>query len=238
MDGLTRTVREQLALGRLLPLGDAGEALWIAESAVVARLRRTAAGVPGVRLGAVEVRLAAADHHAGAAVAPPGALPHGPLRLTAGFEAAVDEPLPRLAERLRAALGAAVRDGLGAKVEAVDLRVTGLLGSAGAEGRGGAADEKPGPAGVGPAIVEGTAGAVEAAVRAVPGVAGLTRRLSGFGPGVRVLDTPAAREVHIQLAVTPERPAVTVARAAAAAARSAAQRGTAARVTTALVVTP
>ncbi|NUP44036.1 MAG: nucleopolyhedrovirus P10 family protein, partial [Streptomyces sp.] len=51
MDRLARTVREQVALGRLLPLGGAGDAAWITESAAVAVLRRAADALPGVRLG-------------------------------------------------------------------------------------------------------------------------------------------------------------------------------------------
>ncbi|WP_262413601.1 hypothetical protein [Actinacidiphila acidipaludis] len=51
------TVREQVALGRLLPLGAAGDPLWITESAVADVLRRAAA-LPGIRLGAVRILLA------------------------------------------------------------------------------------------------------------------------------------------------------------------------------------
>ncbi|MDX6356672.1 MAG: hypothetical protein QOF98_3575, partial [Streptomyces sp.] len=200
MDRLTRTVREQVALGRLLPLGGPDDAAWIAESAAVRVLRRSAAGLPGVRLGEVGVLLGAAAEADVLVAAPPqgapvGALPHLPLRVEAAFEAAVDEPLPAVAERLRDVLWAAARDGVGLAVAAVDLRVTGLL-------EDGLLEDGPLPpddhdedaAGGGQELgqamaLPGTAEALEATVRAVPGVLGLTRRLAGLGPGLRVHDT-------------------------------------------------
>jgi hypothetical protein len=148
--------------------------------------------------------------------APPGALPHGPLRITAAFEASVAEPLPLAAERLREALFAAAREGLGLPVEVVDLEVAGLLDeNAGVDdtdamdgmddmgdtdrvaGPDGVAD---GPGAAGPALPGATpppraaaeaaeaARAVEAAVRAVPGVVDLAGVLPG-GSGLRVRDT-------------------------------------------------
>src|SRR4051794_22719153 len=106
MDRLARTVGEQVALGRLLPLGEAGDAAWITESAAAGALRRAADVVPGVRLGAVSLALAADPAVGGEApgpadvggAAPVGALPYRPLRITADFEAAVDDPLPRTAD--------------------------------------------------------------------------------------------------------------------------------------------
>src|SRR5438874_648961 len=95
-------------------------------SAMVVRPRT--AGSAAARLGAVAVGPA---HPAGAGDsgpgAPMGALPHVPVRIGAGFEAGVDEPLPVTAERLRAALWSTARDLLGIEVAVVDLTVTGLL---------------------------------------------------------------------------------------------------------------
>jgi hypothetical protein len=175
VDRLADTVREQVALGRLLPLGGPGDAVWITERAAVRALRRACAGVPGVRLrtlaaGPDEVdrpdepddpdgsgslvgeEAGPADRHLPAA-APLGALPHQPLRIEAAFDAAPDEPLPVSAERLREALFAAAADGVGLPVARVDLRVTGLLDggddaqdAAGADAEEGAQGQE-GPAG-------------------------------------------------------------------------------------------
>jgi hypothetical protein len=289
VDRLTRTVREQVALGRLLPLGGPDDAAWIAERAAVRSLRRICAALPGVRLGSVAIVLGgvpvdasatdtadpadtvdpvgsaagvaghSADSPAGAgrsdghgvvssaggfvpeapSAAPLGALPHVPLRIEADFEAAMGEPLPQLAERLRDALWAAAEGGLGLAVEAVDLRVTGLLD-----------DETPPPpveeaeqdpeVEMGPAMVQGTTEAVKAAVRAVPGVLRLTRRLAGLG-SLRIRDTQApgvpGRRVQLQIATAPAHLPLAVARDAAAAVTAAAAPGAPGPVTTAVVVT-
>jgi hypothetical protein len=170
--------------------------------------------------------------------APVGALPHVPLRIEADFEATVDEPLPLVAERLRDALWGAAEDGLGLAVEAVDLRVTGLL-----EDETAPPDAAEGPepeAETGPALVQATTEAVEAAVRAVPGVLQFTQRLAGL-PGLRIRDTQApgvpARRVQLQIATAPVHRPLTVARAVAAAATAAAGPGAPGPVMTAVVVT-
>lgn len=269
MDRLARTVREQVALGRLLPLGEAGDAAWITESAAVAALRRVADALPGVRLGAVGVRLDDAGEDPGPGggagevaplgreddaggggrhgAAPTGALPYGPLRITADFGAGLDEPLPRSAERLRAVLWATARDGLGVPVRAVDLEVSGLLEGGpelaqvregvvvdeGAQGEG--ARELPG-AGEG---APGAAERVAAAALAVPGVLRLTRRLAGLGSGVRVRDTQDApgRRVQVQFAVAAGHRPYEVARAVTAAITAAAALDAPGPVATAVVVT-
>ena len=326
MDRLSTTVREQVALGRLLPLGSAGDPLWITESAV-ARVLRRAAAWPGLRLGPVRILLdetgvagagapaggpapdaapapgplpgagAAADGalarggepggagsaadgalarggepggagspvgggvgpHGGAPAggaapgptgaevldaAPLGALAHGPLRIEAGFETTMDEPLPVVAERLREALWARARDAFGATVTAVDLRVTGILEDAAEAGHDAA--EVPAAAGPAPcdgglpaAVPNGPAEAVAVAVRAVPGVAAITARLAGMGSGVRVAGPearPGSRRVQVQIAVAPGHHPVAVARAVALAATAAAS-GAPDPVSTAVVVT-
>jgi len=268
-DRLARTVREQVALGRLLPLGGPGDPVWITEQAAVLALRRGCAGLPGVRLGTVAVRLDAGDgadgappeppdgdsRAAGPDAAPPGALPHGPLRITAAFEASVAEPLPAAAERLRAALFGAARGGLGLDVAVVDLEVAGLLeeadagngarvpdGSAGppAGGRPRPPGHQGEPVGLLPGTGSGTAGAVEAAVRAVPGVVGLAGVPAGNG-GLQVRDTrppqPPGRRVRVQLAAVPGHHALTVGRLAADAARAAAAPGAPGPVAASVLVT-
>jgi len=195
-DPLTTAVREQIALGRLLPLGGPGDALWITESTAVAVLRRACAQLPGVRLGAVEVTLVpgaddADDAPEDRAGAPPSALPHVPVRVAAGFEAGAGEPLPLAAERLREVLWQAADTLVGLAVAAVDLHVTGLLEDDGAEpGATAAPGDAATTTGAAPRL---TPEAVPESIRplavaalAVPGVTGLTRRLAGFGTGLRL----------------------------------------------------
>jgi hypothetical protein len=265
MDGLTRTVREQIALGRLLPLGSPQDGAWITESAAVRVMRRAAAAVPGVRLGAVS--LVAVDR-GGTAPALPQAAPVGaparaPIRIEAAFEAAPDEPLPQVADRLRLALWAAAEDGLGISVAEVDLHVTGLLdaqatdrgpqdGGDPAAGRGGAdrgARTAPDAeawetddAEAGEALVPDAPEEVAAAVRAVPGVLRLSSRLGGFGSGVRVQDTDGTqgvpgRRVQVQFEVAAGHVPLAVARRVAGAVRAAAEPGAPGPVDAAVVVT-
>ncbi|MFC8825736.1 hypothetical protein ACFT9I_10305 [Streptomyces sp. NPDC057137] len=127
-DGWSAAVRERLGLGRLLPLGDAADGAWLAERAAATALRRTAARVPGAALG--RLRLCLADPGSAerpAVPPPPSALPPGTLRVEGDFAAVAGEPLPDVAERLRAALYAHAVDRLGLRVTEVDLRVTALL---------------------------------------------------------------------------------------------------------------
>ncbi|MGW5350499.1 nucleopolyhedrovirus P10 family protein [Streptomyces sp. NPDC004031] len=269
MDRLARTVREQVALGRLLPLGEAADSAWITENAAVAALRRVADSLPGVRLGALVLELddsggddggsgavpggtsggasgaAPGEGPSGAVAArsegaaPVGALPYGPLRITADFAAALDEPLPRTAERLRAALWASAREGIGVPVHSVDLAVTGLLDELPAPDAvlEGVVVEGEGP----PELTDGARGGpadrVAAAALAVPGVLRLTRRLAGFGAGVRVRDAADGRRVQVQLAVAAGNRPYTVARAVAAAVTAAAAEGAPGPVAAAVVVT-
>ncbi|MET8133190.1 nucleopolyhedrovirus P10 family protein [Streptomyces sp. NPDC005251] len=133
-DWWTQVVRHQLGLGRLLPLGLPRDGAWITEEAAESVLRRAAAGVDGVRLGALRIALADPDRTGTPAVPPPpSALPPGPLRVTAEFLASADptvpgvEPLPATAARLRLTLATAATQRLGLDVSGVDLRVTDLL---------------------------------------------------------------------------------------------------------------
>ncbi|MFE1439776.1 nucleopolyhedrovirus P10 family protein [Streptomyces sp. NPDC058739] len=208
-----RVVREQVSLGRLLPLGVARDGAWIAESAAETVLRGAADGVPGVRLGALRIALSDPDNGGTPAVPPPpSALPPGPLRLSADFAAHAAEPLPTTASRLRTALAAAATDGVGLTVTEVDLHVTGLW------------DEEPGPRDPGserapernapqPAQTGDDETRVAAAALAVPGVSRLTGTLGGLGRAVHIEDGPTPtpslprRHVRVELAVrSPHQP--------------------------------
>ncbi|MET7388859.1 nucleopolyhedrovirus P10 family protein [Streptomyces sp. NPDC005529] len=226
-DRWAQVVRQQLGLGRLLPLGRSRDGAWITESAADAVLRRAATAVDGVRLGALRIALADPDTpYASAVPAPPSALAPGPLRVTAEFGAAADptapgsDPLPATAERLRLALSAAAAQRLGLDVSEVDLQVTDLLTdpperpeSNKEEGEG--VREAAGPKE--PKVPsDPEAARIAAVVRAVAGVTSLTEAL---GRSVDIT-TPAAaepavprRHVRVELAVSPDFRAVEVARA-------------------------
>lgn len=76
---------------------------------------------------------------------PPSALPHGPLRVDASFDAALDRPLADSAELVRSAVARAADEALGLVVTAVDLRIGGLLDEEDDEPPGGDGDgEHPG----------------------------------------------------------------------------------------------
>ncbi|MBJ6631773.1 hypothetical protein [Streptomyces sp. I5] len=128
-DRWTRMVRQQVGLGRLLPLGGPYDGAWIAERAAGGVLRDAAGReVPEARLDSVRIGLADPGTAAEPAVpAPPSALPPGPLRLTAEFAATAAWPLPETASRLRTSLAVAATERLGLDVTEVDLRVTELL---------------------------------------------------------------------------------------------------------------
>ncbi|MFF3738249.1 nucleopolyhedrovirus P10 family protein [Streptomyces sp. NPDC002566] len=214
----TRAVREQLGLGRLLPLGGPRDGVWIAESAADTELRRAVREVPGVHLGGLRIALAdPSGVYEPAVPPPPSGLPPGALRVTADFASTASEPLPAAASRLREALAAAA-EGLGLAVSEVDLRVTALL-EAGEEGADGEREPAPGPPP--PATApdqparEGDELRVSVAALAVQGVAGLTATL---GRSVHIEErqlTDAAlprRHVRVELAVSTAHRALEVAR--------------------------
>ncbi|MFH8531918.1 nucleopolyhedrovirus P10 family protein [Streptomyces tendae] len=237
-DRWTRAVREQLGLGRLLPLGGPGDGAWIAERAAREVLLAAARNVAGVRPG--DLRIGPADPggvHEPAVPPPPGALPPGPLRVTAGFAAVVEptaaaaEPLPVTAARLRAVLTEAATGRLGLVVADVDLRVTGLLDDTTAPEPDTAAEPDAGSepdtaAAPSPALVpdtgagtagegDGDEGRVARAASAVPGVARLTGVL---GRPVHLTEPPppegalARRHVRVEFAARADHRAVEVAR--------------------------
>ncbi|MFE4639887.1 hypothetical protein [Streptomyces sp. NPDC056730] len=227
-DGWTAAVRQQLGLGRLLPLGGPRDGAWLSERAAADELRLAAAEVTGAVLGRLRLSLADPEGAGRPAVPPPpSALPPGPLRIDGEFAAGPAEPLPAVAERLREALFACATERLGLRVAEVDLRVTALLGPSGeaAEGPPAGIAAGAGPDGGRPAAVRAAApeGEPESLASAVPGVAYPTRTLGGAaaatGGHVRVeLATAAghrplevARAVRARLAAAlPGAPSVAV----------------------------
>ncbi|MFJ3287879.1 nucleopolyhedrovirus P10 family protein [Streptomyces sp. NPDC086669] len=235
-DRWQRAVRQQIGLGRLLPLGGARDGAWIFETAAEAVLRRAAKPVRGARLGALRIGPADPDGTGEPVVPrPPSALPPGPLRITAECAAAGAEPLPVTADRLRVALSAA-SDQLGLTVTEVDLRVTALFDEDGGDG-------SPAPARAsGPVPPARPANPDEERVTAVslavPGVTALTGALGGSGRSVHVetrQDGAALphRHVRVELAVAADHRAVEVAREV----RERVGRALADRPTVAVVVT-
>ncbi|MFI1565776.1 nucleopolyhedrovirus P10 family protein [Streptomyces sp. NPDC020490] len=206
----THAVRQRLALGRLLPLGGPRDGAWISEQAAGAVLRRAAREVSGVRVDALRIGLADPEDVSEPVVPPPpGALPPGPLRVTAEFAASAAEPLPATAARLRAALAAAAVRLLGPAVTEVDLRVAALL-DAEPERTPVASPRSP------EAARPGTPDE-ERVTAAVLGVAGVDRLTAVLGRAVHVEErrTRAGlphRHVRVEVAVAAGHRAVEVAR--------------------------
>ncbi|MFI1887443.1 hypothetical protein [Streptomyces jumonjinensis] len=215
-------VRRRLGLGRLLPLGEAADGAWLTEQAAGEVLRIAAGGVADMELG--KVRLGLIDPETAAVPAvppPPSALPPGPLRIEAELAVTALRPLAAVTDALRRALFSAARDTLGLAVEAVDLRVTALLETAGAGGGRGARHGPPAaePAGAtggeeGAGAVSGTAfragtGAADAVGRAVASVPGVAEPGAALGPAVRL----AADHVRVEVATAPGHYPPAVARA-------------------------
>ncbi|WP_069766449.1 nucleopolyhedrovirus P10 family protein [Streptomyces sp. LUP47B] len=205
-----RTVRHQLGLGRLLPLGGPRDGVWISEEVAQGVLRAAVRDLPDVRLGDVRIGLAdPEDTHEPAVPPPPSALPPGPLRVSAEFEATPARPLPVTAERLRTALaGAALL--LGLELGEVDLRVTALVDED-AEPSPVRQPELPRAVAAGPGDEALAAGAA----LTVPGVDRLTGLL---GRPVHIGDRETGdgslprRHVRVELAVGAGRRALDVAR--------------------------
>ncbi|MEU3663328.1 nucleopolyhedrovirus P10 family protein [Streptomyces sp. NPDC032940] len=219
-DRWTRTVREQLGLGRLLPLGGPRDGAWVAECAAREALLAAVRDVPGVRPGRLRIALADPQETSEPVVpAPPSGLPPGPLRVTADFAASAAEPLPVAAERLRTALAEAATRRIGLAVTEVDLRATDLLEAAPEPDPGPGAEQGPAGADAPVADVEADGtdeGRAAGAALAVPGVRGLSRTL---GRPVHITRRDAGREaalphrhVRLELAVDADRTTAEVAR--------------------------
>ncbi|KOT56223.1 hypothetical protein ADK43_23595 [Streptomyces rimosus subsp. rimosus] len=210
---MVTAVRQQLGLGRLLPLGGPADGAWVAERPAAGVLREAGDALPGLRVGTVRLSLAEPDAAPEPSVpAPPSALPPGPLRIEADFAATAGRPVPASAGLLREALLTCCAERLGLEVSAVDLRATDLLdedegGDDAAGGGGGpeAARTAPGRAG---ATAE-SADPLETAVLRVQGVVRLVPALGALSRPVRHEDG----HVLVQLAVAADRRALDVARA-------------------------
>ncbi|MEV6091446.1 hypothetical protein AB0N39_15395 [Streptomyces cellulosae] len=193
-DRWTRMVRQQVGLGRFLPLGGPDDGAWIAERAAGGALREAAEReMPEVRLDGVRLGLADPDRAADPAVPPPpSALPPGPLRLSAEFAATAAWPLPETASRLRTALAVAATERLGLDVAEVDLRVTELLDVEPSTARSGAAGTPGGADGSGAAGTPG--GATGAGAADTPEGAGApdAARVAGPSGGAGARDTAHA----------------------------------------------
>ncbi|MFD5658196.1 nucleopolyhedrovirus P10 family protein [Streptomyces hirsutus] len=240
-DRWIRTVRQQVGLGRLLPLGGPRDGAWIFERAAGTVLRRAVARAePGIRLDGLRIALAAPEEAGEPVVpAPPSALPPGSLRVTARFAAPAAEPLPVTADRLRAVLSRAAAERIGLVVTEVDLEVAELLDAEAGTAGPTAENGPPGHAVDGPADApfedrgDTPTGAPEsggrsdedriaAAALAVPGVSRLTGAL---GRAVHLAPSPQApdgvaltgRHVRVDLAVGADHRALDVARSVRAA---------------------
>ncbi len=261
-DRWPQAVRQQLGMGRLLPLGGPEDGSWITEQAASGTLRRAAFGVPGIRPGTLRIRLADPEAAPEPSVpAPWTALPPGPLQIEADFSAPARQPLPQVAEHLRQTLLAAAAERLGLVVVEVDLHVTDLLQASeqqptAAEASESAAGEtsaphltvtKPGHPSPGPVPVRDPAEELATVAMAVPGVAHLAT-----GPGlpasmargvvahpVRIEDSnePPGRHIQIHLAVSDSHRVLDVSLAVRAAVAAAAEGDAPGPVTVAVLVT-
>src|SRR4051812_23718651 len=214
-----QTVRHQLGLGRLLPLGGPRDGAWISEEAAGAVLRRAVEEMRGVRVDALRIALADPEDVSEPAVPPPpSALPPGPLRVTAEFAATAAVPLPTTAALLRAALAAAAGGALGRAGGGGGLRGGGPLGG----GTAPVSAQPPRP----PRAAEpgtGDEGRVAAAALSVPGVAHLT---GGLGRAVHLEERPEEgalprRHARVEVAVVPGHRAADVAQQVRTAVRDA-----------------
>lgn len=227
----TQAVRDQVAFGGLLPLGDGTAGAWLAESAAVFALRHAGDLAPGVRLERIMLIPTRTDDSGGPQTmfpAPPTALPPGPLRLSASFAACVTHPLPETAATLRVVLLSTARDRLGLAVARADLRVTDLLDE---EPRAGQAPTGQGrPLDVDESRVpEGIARHAATAARSVDGIAGLSGAFGGHGRPVRLgeaREDGSPAHVRVEVVATDVRPLPDTVRAVRSAVTSVLEPGT------------
>ncbi|KOG30810.1 hypothetical protein [Streptomyces resistomycificus] len=229
----TQAVRQQLDVGRLLPLGRPDDGAWITEQAAVRALARAAAEIPEVRLKTLRIGSAPLEPVSEPAVRPPAsALPPGPLRIEAAFTASLGRPLSETADQLRSALLHAAVERLGLATVTADLRVTDLDEGPGtgvesrtaagavrsAPDTAAARNSPPPQAGT----ARGPAGEFAEVATGVEGVARLTTVLGSRPVRVDHHDDPPGRHVEVHLAVAPGHHPLEVARAVRAAVADAA----------------
>ncbi|MFJ1699186.1 hypothetical protein ACIOHC_29410 [Streptomyces sp. NPDC088252] len=243
-----QAVRRQLDLGRLLPLGGPDDGTWITEQAAVRALGRTAAEIPGVWLESLRIGPAPLGPVSEPSVRPPaGALPPGPLRIEAAFNAFMRQPLPRTAEQLRSALLNVAAERLGLAAVAVDLRVTDLHEGPERDVRSRTTESAMGPPPEAAAArsslpttrtgsMRGPGGELADVAAAVPGVARLTAVLGSRPVKVERHDCPSGQHVEVQLAVAPGYHPLEVARAVRAAVADAATSDTGGLVTVTVLI--
>lgn len=232
-----QAVRDQLDLGRLLPLGGPEDGTWITEQAAVRTLWPAAAEIPGVTLKSMRIGPAPHEPVSEPAVRPPAsALPPGPLRIEAAFTGSVTRPVHQAAEQLRTTLLDEAAERLGLTVVAVDLRVTGLH-----EGPETPPSTAPPRRSAAPSTetkpLRGPIGELAGTASAVPGVARLTAPLGGRPVKVEQQDDPPRRHIQVQLAVAPGHHPLEVARAVRAAVTAALTSDTPGPATAAILVT-
>ncbi|MFD9317858.1 hypothetical protein ACFWDQ_09100 [Streptomyces sp. NPDC060053] len=248
----TQSVRHQLDLGRLLPLGGPGDGTWITEQAAVGVLGRAAAAIPGVRLESLRIGPAPLEPVSEPAVRPPvSALPPGPLRIEAAFAASLGRPLPETAAQLRSALLSAAAERLGLATVTADLRVTDLQAGSetvvrsltstramepAPEAVAAAPTARTSPPETGTGPTWGPAGEPADVASAVPGVARLTAVLGSRPVKVLDHDDPPGRHIEVQLAVAPGHHPLEVARAVRAAVADAATVDAPGPITVAVLV--
>lgn len=117
-DRVMGVVRMELRPGRLLPLGEPDEAMWITESAAARVLRVAAERVPGVRSGSCRIA--------------PEQPPSGRVAVNLHVLAPITSPsLPALADEVRRSVRESADRSLGLEITGIDVHVVGFADASG-----------------------------------------------------------------------------------------------------------
>ncbi|MBQ0883121.1 Asp23/Gls24 family envelope stress response protein [Streptomyces rochei] len=116
-------VRLELRPGRPLPLGEREEDLWVREAMAAKALRAAAETVPGVRTGSCRIRPGESG----------GVPTRGPVQVRLEVVVPLVPGLRELAEEIRRRVRGAADEALGLPVEYVDVHVTDVADTAGAD---------------------------------------------------------------------------------------------------------